>query len=446
MKGRIKMYGTAIKTQFSEYIWQDKAIRAAIGGCSAEEFRKVLTEMYEKETEMSQCWSINVGCCEMMVSLILSVLRRQDKLKAFYEVKRNAVNSVGHAEYAKYSLLISCLNNDDKAAEYIIENALCFSDIDRLIYFTHPLYILMLTGKYYLIPAVLKKVNELCFREFLWDVEESEKEDNGFRFFGASSVYSIASAAYFGDREFLKAVFDNGYSIDGEMVQNLYFEPKALEFIISNFYDKMGLDKPLGIYEAIKEKFGTEEILGMAIKIRSMYGNEEFDNFSEGIRPMKKTNELSSSIIFLYSPPLLWPETGMEAYFMRDSAEKELTVSLSRGENRVPFYDAERIFPDHSITYDMTNINDERFLVMLSNKDLKDTLVRRVIFNKSFAECVVREILNRNSRQLTRLLIEKEMINKDNYEEILDYAVSQKLLDVLAVLHSSSALAAAGKE
>ena len=131
---------------------------------------------------------------------------------------------------------------------------------------------------------------------------------------------------------------------------------------------------------------------------------------------------------------------------MRDSAEKELTVSLSRGENRVPFYDAERIFPDHSITYDMTNINDERFLVMLSNKDLKDTLVRRVIFNKSFAECVVREILNRNSRQLTRLLIEKEMINKDNYEEILDYAVSQKLLDVLAVLHSLSALAAAGKE
>lgn len=431
------MYGTAIKTQFSEYIWQDKVIRAAVGDCSADEFRKAMTEMYEKETEMAQLWSINVGCCELMVSLILSVLSRKDKLKAFYEVKRNATNSVGNAEYAKYSLLISCLNNDDEAAEYIIENALCYSDIDSSLYFTHPLYILMLTGKYSLIPAVLKKSNELCFSEFLYDVDESKRDDMTFRFFGTAPVYSIASAAYFGDREFLKAMFDNGYSIDGDIVENLYFEPAAMEFIIRNFYDKMGLDKPMGICDFVKEKFGAEDILKMAIKISSMYGDEAFADFREELRPMKKTNVISSDIISLYCPPYLWQDSDRETDLMRESAEKELTVSLSRGENRVPFYDAERIFSDNSITYDMTNITDERFFRLLSNKDLKATLMRNVIFDKSSVDSVVKEILNRNNKQLTRLLLGKEMINKDNYEEILDYAASQKLLNVLAVLHKS---------
>ena len=47
----------------------------------------------------------------------------------------------------------------------------------------------------------------------------------------------------------------------------------------------------------------------------------------------------------------------------------------------------------------------------------------------------VRIVLDRDNSQLTRLLINNGLINKDNFNEILEYAISNKYLNVLGELH-----------
>ena len=416
------------KNHFEEYIHQDRAIRAAIGDCSADEFREILTDTYEKEKELAQDWLIDVSCCDMMISLILSVLCRRDKLKAFYEVRRNVENRIKPAQSAKYALLVSCLNNDDESAEFIIRNELDNADFNPDAYFAGPLYFLMLTGKYHLVSAALERYRDIW--SAFYDSDETGGLNSGCREFALPA----ASAAFFGDRDFLTAMFDCGYFPDDHLVVQLYSKPEAMEFIIGNFYDKIGLDKPVGIYEFIKEKFGTEKILEMALQIRSLYGDEAFASFTEGLRPMKKTDRLSSSIIMLYSPPIMLSDSNA---FIRASAEKELTIVMNDNEEQLPFYDAERMFPEHSITYDMTQCKDENIFWTFSDKELKDILKKNIILDKSNICGMVRAVLDSNSKQLTRLLINKGMINKDNYEEVLDYVLSNKYLNALAVLNNA---------
>ena len=66
--------------------------------------------------------------------------------------------------------------------------------------------------------------------------------------------------------------------------------------------------------------------------------------------------------------------------------------------------------------------------------------MRKVIFFQPDIRSVRQAIRDRNSRQLTKLLIGQGMINKDNYEEVLDYVISNKYLNSLAVLKNAEFL------
>lgn len=428
--------GNSRKTNFCEFIGQDRAIRAAIGGCSADEFRKALTDMYNAEKAAKPYWEPYICCCELEVSLILSVLCRHEKLKAFYEVQRTFDIQSDTPEHAKYSLLVSCLLNDDESAEYIIRNELDFSDFSQDWYLVNPLYFLMITGKYRLLDIALDRCCEIFGKMPSFDTDESDMFIN--REFPANSLpFIAASAAYFGDRDFLAVLFDKGYRMDEDIIVQLYPEPAAMELIIGNFYDKIGMDKPVSIYEFIREKFSTKKILRMALQICQIYDSNACERFIEKVSPIKKIDVLDDYTIMMYSS-YVWQDTDKGKLFLNDLAEKELTVTLD-DHNFLDFYEIEGVFTDHSITFDLSYCNIGIFKT-LSVKQLKDILMRNVIFCQSDIDSIRQAVLDRNSKQLTKLLIGQGMINKDNYEEVLDYVISNKYLNSLAVLKNAEFL------
>lgn len=414
------------KITFSEFVLMDKAIRAAAGDCTADEFRSILEQMYENEPQMIDTRSIDTSCCEFVMELILSVLRKNDKLKVFYEMKRMVYDESG-----RFSFLISCLKNDDVAAEYIIKNAVCYLDTQQKNYFVHPLYFLMLTGKYHLIPAVLEQTAPLCSRKLVLDGDEKSK-DIDMKYFGCNGEFIAVSAAYFEDKEFLSVLIDRGLSINDYLALQFILEPRAFEFITSNFFKKMGLDKPVSIYEYIKKRFSTEEILSLAIRLQDM-SDEAFDCFIEELSPLKKTDKLSGFVIQQYYRASLDSKANRELDLLRASVEKKLTVVAS-GSDFMIYNSAERIFPDTGITYDLTSIDWDGYFTPCSNKELKDILKRNVIFASSYVISFAKECLARNQKELTRLLIKKGFINKDNYEEALEFVIAKKCLNSLAVL------------
>lgn len=419
---------------FSEYICQDRAIRAAIGDCSAEEFRKALTDVYKKNEEPSEDntgfeFPKNNSRCDTLIGLILSSLRLHDKLRVYYEVRREAEFHANHIEPAEYALLVSCLNNDDISAEYIIRNELDFSELGNGVYLFEPMYFLMITGKYNLIPAVVERYNETCFPFGNYSLSNMSG-----RF-----AYEAASAAFFRDRELLAVLFDLGFCLNDALIIQLFPYPDAMGYIINNFYDKLGSDKPVDIFELIKRKFHTEGILDLALQIRLSYGTDAFKRFTAGLEPMKKTAVLHSSTIRRYSPSFGFPEMTEEVIFLKGSAEKELTVVMDACDDSVIFYDVEKILDGHSVIYDLTDCDGKDIFWMLSNSELKDLLTKKnMIFSRSEISDAVLAILGRNSRQLTELLIRKGIINKDNYEKALDYLVSEKYLNSLAALNNAN--------
>lgn len=418
--------GNSDKNYFGDFIRQEKVIRAAISGCSADEFRNALTDMYNEEMVNGYYFDENIICCNWVVSLILSVLRRQDKLTAFYEVQKELKIGTDTIPSANYSFFVSLLENDDEFAEYIIRNELESSDFREMWYFVNPLYLLMLTGKYHLLKIALDRCIEVCNKERC--TAETDKP-----FYGESMSFVVASAAYFGDREFLTLLFDSGYRMDEDIVVQLYSEPDAMEFLIENYRHRTGADKPLSVCGFVRENYTTQQKLEMGLQILTCYGQEKFERFLEELSPMEKVHILDNNAVMPYIT-VEWSSADKGKLFLNSLAEKELTVIMHEYDI-MDIYDIEKVFSEHSLTYELEY--DDDFFEFLSNRALKNILTKNFIFKPSLNGGILQRILSRNNRQLTKVLIKNGMINRDNYEEILDYVISNRYLNALAVLKNS---------
>lgn len=418
--------GNSDKNYFGDFIRQEKVIRAAISGCSADEFRNALTDMYNEEMVNGYYFDENIICCNWVVSLILSVTGQQDKLTAFYEAQKKVKIGTDTIPSANYSFFVSLLENDDEFAEYIIRNELESSDFREMWYFVNPLYLLMLTGKYHLLKIALDRCIEVCNKEKC--TAETDEP-----FYGESMSFVVASAAYFGDREFLTLLFDSGYRMDEDIVVQLYSEPDAMEFLIENYRHRTGADKPLSVCGFVRENYTTQQKLEMGLQILSCYGQEKFERFLEELSPMEKVHILDNNTVMPYIT-VEWSSADKGKLFLNSLAEKELTVIMHEYDI-MDIYDIEKVFSDHSLTYELEY--DDDFFEFLSNRALKNILTKNFIFKPSLNGGILQTILSRNNRQLTKVLIKNGMINRDNYEEILDYVISNRYLNALAVLKNS---------
>lgn len=418
--------GNSDKNYFGDFIRQEKVIRAAISGCSADEFRNALTDMYNEEMVNGYYFDENIICCNWVVSLILSVTGQQDKLTAFYEAQKKVKIGTDTIPSANYSFFVSLLENDDEFAEYIIRNELESSDFREMWYFVNPLYLLMLTGKYHLLKIALDRCIEVCNKEKC--TAETDEP-----FYGESMSFVVASAAYFGDREFLTLLFDSGYRMDEDIVVQLYSEPDAMEFLIENYRHRTGADKPLSVCGFVRGNYTTQQKLEMGLQILPCYGQEKFERFLEELSPMEKVHILDNNAVMPYIT-VEWSSADKGKLFLNSLAEKELTVIMHEYDI-MDIYDIEKVFSDHSLTYELEY--DDDFFEFLSNRALKNILTKNFIFKPSLNGGILQTILSRNNRQLTKVLIKNGMINRDNYEEILDYVISNRYLNALAVLKNS---------
>lgn len=70
--------------KFSDYLCHDLAIRAAIGDCSAEEFREILTDLYTFDENFNACFVDSYCYSNLIIRLILSSRGQHEKLKVFF--------------------------------------------------------------------------------------------------------------------------------------------------------------------------------------------------------------------------------------------------------------------------------------------------------------------------------------------------------------------------
>lgn len=411
---------------FSDYFDHDRAIRAAIGDCPAEKFREILRDLYSFDEHfdvyMTDCYCYS----NTVIKLILSSRGQHEKLKVFYEVIRERISQLGSTKPIEYALLIGCLNNDDETAEYIIREQLYYLDFHKDIYFIEPFYFLMITGKYELIPAAMERLRSCPKASGVSEIDFGQHTD------------TVASAAYFGDNKFLRAWFEGGYQIDKALILRLYPYPEAIEFIIREFYDKFGFDKPVGIYEFIKGCLNADEILDLAYDIKVRYGEECFHQFAEDMRPMEKAHIIHGDTLWRYTMPTPQANTSSTVLFLREFLDEKVTVVMQDNAAFPLLFEAKRLLEGHSITYDMTNYSDNYFIWNISTSEWTDLLKTcDFIFPESGYVDMLYPILQKNSKALTRILIKKGIINKDNYKELLECLVSEKLLNVLAVINHS---------
>ena len=148
---------------------------------------------------------------------------------------------------------------------------------------------------------------------------------------------------------------------------------------------------------------------------------------------MEKVHILDNNAVMPYIT-VEWSSADKGKLFLNSLAEKELTVIMHEYDI-MDIYDIEKVFSDHSLTYELEY--DDDFFEFLSNRALKNILTKNFIFKPSLNGGILQTILSRNNRQLTKVLIKNGMINRDNYEEILDYVITNRYLNALVVLKNS---------
>lgn len=414
---------------FGDLILQDKIIRAAISDRCADEFRNLLTEMVNEGKTNGYYFGSNIACCNWLVSLILSLLCKHDKLAVYYEVQSNLSGNSEKFPYARYALLVSCLNNDDETAEYIIRNELDASDFKADWFFVNPLYFLMITGKYRLLEIALDICREKRKAELELFSENNFEHCINSEFDSDSMSFVAASAAYFGDRRFLTLLFDKGYRIDESMAAQLYNEPQAMKFMLEIF-----CNKPMDIRQFIRENFSTHNKLQLGWALFPLYGQEVLEQFLEEIGPMEKVHTIDSDIIMQYCA-FDWTSADKLDRLLNGLLEKELTLRVGAYDIWEYAFLEEYIEPySDTITLDLTYCDSDCFMD-LNDDVLKRILMNKIIFSPKGGMIFVRIVLDRDNSQLTRLLINNGLVNKDNFYEILDYAISNKYLNVLGELH-----------
>lgn len=404
---------------YTEIIYIDELMRAALEQDNTEEFRELTESLKRSERGIASNSMIK------RFLTVMSLTNSAEKLSAFIDYINTPFSSAyGETERNDYArpindaMMISIVREDHETARQLL------NDPGNSFVSAVPMYYIMLTKRYSLIPDCLEFIKRNLESPFYDSFHRRPFEDE--------LAYVIASAAVHRDSEFLTRLFENGYKPSVLAIAFLTNRPDSFEFLADTYFAYLG--KAGEPSEFVRTIFTPEYQLNFVICTALLNGRDNIKELlSQYSLPEKATAILSSDIRFLETQ--LYDESGSLKESVKALLNHELTIVID--DNYTYFALNNGITKGHDITFDMRHYNNNFDDVLFRMGDLlPDLLSHKLIFEPS-KECprFIQAVLKFDSNGSdTRLMIENGVINKDNISSAKKFAEDNDLTAVLPTL------------
>lgn len=404
---------------YSEIIYLDELMRAALEQDNTEEFRELTESLKRSERGIASNSMIK------RFLTVMSLTNSAEKLSAFIDYINTPFSSAfGETERNDYArpindaMMISIVREDHETARHLL------NDPGNSFVSAVPMYYIMLTKRYSLIPDCLEFIKRNLESPFYDSFHRRPFEDE--------LAYVIASAAVHRDSEFLTRLFENGYKPSVLAIAFLTNRPDSFEFLANTYFAYLG--KAGEPSEFVRTIFTPEYQLNFVICTALLNGRDNIKELlSQYSLPEKATAILSSDIRFLEAQ--LYDESGSLKESVKALLNHELTIVID--DNYTYFALNNGITKGHDVTFDMRHYNNNFDDVLFRMGDLlPDLLSHKLIFEPS-KECprFIQAVLKFDSNGSdTRLMIENGVINKDNISSAKKFAEDNDLTAVLPTL------------
>lgn len=405
---------------YTEIIYIDELMRAALGQDNTEEFCGLTESLKTSRTGIT---SIKI---KKRFLTVISLTNSAEKLSAFLEYTKEPyfgpdVYDDSRTDYSRPmidSLVISIVRNDLETARQLLgdRSNTCMSAV--------PMYYIMLTKNYSLIPDCLEFINRSLGSPFYDSFHKRPFEDE--------LAYVIASAAVHREEEFLTRLFENGYKPSVLAAAFLTNRPDSFDFLANTYFAYLGKEgKPS---EFVRTVFTPEYQLNFVLCTALLSGRDNIKELlSQYSLPEKATAILSSDIRFFENH--LYDEIVGIKESVKEILEHELIIVID--DNYSFFALHNKLTEGCDITFDVRCCDDifGDFLFRFGTDELTELLSHKLIVEQS-EECpqFFKQVLKSDDSSITRLLIKKGVINKDNISSTKKYAEDNKLTAVLTEL------------
>ena len=272
---------------YSEIVYIDVLMRAALEQNNTQDFRELIENLKRTERGIASNSMIK------QFLTVLSMTNSTEKLSVFLDYIhtpfRSSFSKEERNDYARPitdAMVISIISNDLKTARQLL------NDRNNTFLSATPMYFVMLTKNYSLIPDCLEFINRNMQSHFFDSMSR-------LTFFDELS-YVVASAAVHRDSEFLTELFGCGYKPSALAIAFLTNRPESFDFLLSTYLAFTG--KQGSPSDFIRTALSPEDQLNFVLCEHLLHSNETLPELMQkyGL-PKKFTAILSSDIQFLES-------------------------------------------------------------------------------------------------------------------------------------------------
>ena len=402
---------------YSEIIYLDELMRAALEQDNTEEFRELTENLKRTERGISS---------NSMIKRFLTILSLTDsaeKLSAFIDYIHTPFStSFSETERNDYArpitdaMMISIVREDLETARQLL------NDRSNTFVSAVPMYYIMLTKRYSLIPDCLEFMNR--------DLESSFNDILHRRPFEDELAYVIASAAVHRDSEFLTELFGCGYKLSVLAIAFLTNRPDAFDFLANTWFAYSGRSGEPS--EFVRTALSPEYQLNFVLCTALLNGRETVpDLLRKYSLPEKMTAILSSDIRFLETQS---DYLGGLKESVKALLDDKLTIVID--DNYTYFALNNSLTEGRDITFDVRHYDDVLGDFLFKTEKLTDFISHNLIVEQS-GECsrFVGQVLHLDDDgSLTRLLIKNGVINKDNISNVRKFSEDNMLTSVSSYL------------
>lgn len=411
-------YGNFPYPDFSKIMHLDELMRAALEQNNTEAFIKMLENL--KRDRIGTLSST----ITRRILILLTLTDSDEKLTAFLEYKGrpffNSYNMTDGNDYARpiiEAMIIAIVGNDPDTFRQLL------NDRRNTFITAIPLYYVMLTKQYSLIPdclEYLKRSQESLFYKAFSSKQEAEELD-----------YIIASAAIHRDRAFLTRLFENGCTLSAFSMALTAKYPDAFSFLADTYYACTGITGTEK--EFVRTALTPEYQLHFLVCLAFLSDKDTLTELSQQYSIPKKISSVLSSTLQLVE------NTRTDSFYYLTAAvneilDHELTVVIDDN-----YYYAiySSLIKEREITCDVQHYENAFDDFFSNHIPLTDFISHKLIFETS-GECpkFLQEILILdNDGSLVRQMLDSGTINKDNILTIKEYADKKRFTSVSAVLN-----------
>lgn len=417
------------RTAYNDYELIDKTLRAAVNGNCQNELKE-LTDRIKKlssknpvKTKMLAEYKI----CIILLQQIFTVKSDYEGLKLLYDLQRkcecdiHGFSSVWVPEnYIKQTtFLTACLTGLDDILKPMIDNDIVHICFDVSNNFFNVLYFIMICDRkslinYYISRFTVNMEQNNIPKHYLTD-------KYGY-------VTAAASAAIFRDSESLKEMFDTGIvpSID-QLFSYLTGYPDTIEYLVKNFYTELGYTgtTPPTLTEFASQVI-NDKIYKLLLITMKKLGEADMVSLSEKLPPITVINYSDIS-------------SGYESDKVIETAGAD-NINIKFNDTKCCYdmrFISKKLFGDRRITIDFSeNLPNISFFSVSEAKKLLSFDIKPPQQEEKVTQLML-PLLSLNSKAVTKLMIDKGIINPKNYLEAAKVASETRCFNSLSTISNS---------